>query len=65
MSKFIVAHPKLYMNVDGKMAHVSKGTELAMDDKDAKSLLSKGKILAKGSGKKVDVGSKKKGDSAS
>jgi len=54
---FIVTHPKLYMMVKGKLAHVEKGTELSMDEKHAQSLIDQGKVLVKGQGKKVDVGS--------
>lgn len=52
---FVVTHPKLYMRVDGKMTQVENGTEVSMDAKSAASLLKQGKILAKGSGKKVNI----------
>tara|TARA_R110002051_G_scaffold324424_2_gene421619 strand:+ start:20517 stop:20699 length:183 start_codon:yes stop_codon:yes gene_type:complete len=52
---FIVTHPKLYMKVDGKLAHIETGTELSMEENSAKSLLTQGKILVKASGKKVNV----------
>ncbi len=56
--KFVVVHPKHYMRVDGKMAHIETGAEISMEEKDAKSLLKQGKILAVGASKKVNVGAK-------
>lgn len=53
---FIVTHPKLYMKVKGKLAHVETGTEVSLDEKYAESLLKQKKVLVKGQGKKVDVG---------
>lgn len=55
---FIVTHPKLYMKVKGKTVLMPKDTELSMEPKDAKSLIKQGKILVKGEGKKVEVGTK-------
>lgn len=55
---FVVTHPKLYMKVKGKLAHVEKGTEVSMEETDAKSLVHQGKILVKGEGKKVTIESK-------
>lgn len=57
---FVVTHPKLYMKVEGKLAHVEKGTEVSLEEKHAASLLKQGKVLVKGEGKKVEVGSSKK-----
>jgi len=55
---FIVAHPKHYMKVKGKMIHVEKGTEITLEEKDAKSLVKQEKILVSGSKKKLAVGDK-------
>lgn len=55
---FVVTHPKLYMKVEGKLAHIENGTEVSLDEKHAASLLKQGKVLVKGQGKKVDVGDK-------
>ena len=55
---FVVTHPKLYMKVEGKLAHVETGTEVSLDEKHAESLLKQGKVLVKGEGKKVEVGAK-------
>lgn len=52
---FVVTHPKLYLKVDGKLALIAKGTEVKMDAKSASSLVKQGKILEKGSGKKVTI----------
>jgi len=52
---FIVGHPKQFLKVDGKLKHVVKGTEVTMDEKHAASLVKQGKLLVKGSGKKVDI----------
>ena len=57
---FIVAHPKHYMKVKGKMINIEKGTEVTMEEKDAKSLVKQGKLLAVGAKKKVAVGDKPK-----
>lgn len=55
---FVVTHPKLYMSVDGKLKHVTKGTEVSIDEKQASSLLAQKKVLVKGQGKTVDIGEK-------
>jgi len=60
---FVVTHPKLYMKIDGKMESVAVGTEFPMDEKKASSLLKQGKILVKGQGKKVEVGTKEEAKS--
>ncbi len=59
---FIVAHPKLCLKVEGskKMARMEKGSEITLEEKDAKSLVKQGKILAVGVKKKVAVGTKPK-----
>jgi hypothetical protein len=61
--KFIVTHPKLYMKVEGKLAHVETDTEIQLEEKEAKSLLIQGKILAVGTKKTVKVGDNQKADS--
>ena len=53
---FIVTHPKLYMKVGGKLAHIETGTEVEMEEKQAASLLKQGKVLVTGQGKKVELG---------
>jgi len=55
--QFIVGHPNQYLKVDGKLARVKKGTEVTMEEKHAASLVKQGKLLVKGEGKKVNVGS--------
>ena len=57
---FVVTHPKLYLKVEDekgnkKLALIAKGTEVTMDAKKAASLVKQGKILVKGSGKKVTI----------
>lgn len=54
--KFVVTHPKLYMKVGSSLRHIETGTEIALTEGEAKSLLKQGKILAQGSQKKVNVG---------
>jgi len=61
---FIVAHPKHYMKVKGKMTHIETGVEITMEEKDAKSLVKQGKILAVGVKKKVTVDGKAEADKA-
>lgn len=62
MSKkqFVVAHPKLYLKVEGKMACVEKGTEISLDEKQSASLLKQKKILVKGSGQTANISDKAK-----
>jgi len=57
---FVVTHPKLYMKVKGRLAHVEKGTEVSLDEKHAESLLKQGKVLVQGKNKTVDVGGSEK-----
>jgi hypothetical protein len=51
MSIFIVTHPKLYLKIDidgkRKMIHAVKGTEVELTNKEAKSLVSKGRLTLK------------------
>jgi len=54
---FIVAHPKQFLKVDGKLAHVKKDSEIVMEEKHAASLVKQGKLLVKGAKPKVEVGS--------
>ena len=61
--KFVVTHPKLYMKVDGRMAHIETGAEISLEEKEAKSLETQGKILAVGAKKTVKVGDNSKSDS--
>lgn len=64
---FVVTHPKLYLKVEDekgnkKLALIAKGTEVTMDAKKAESLVKQGKILVKGSGKKVTINDEDKKD---
>lgn len=60
---FIVTHPKLSMKLEGskKMARIEQGSEITLEEKDAKSLVKQGKILALGARKKVKVGGNTEG----
>ena len=52
---YIVTHPKLYLKAEGgKLAQASKGTEVTLEEKDAKSLLAKNRLKLK-TGVKKDV----------
>ena len=51
----IVVHPKLFMAVGGKLQHVPKGTEIALAADHAKRLIAKGRVLAIGEQKAVDL----------
>jgi len=50
---FVVAHPKLYLKVDGKLSHVEKGTEYTCEEKHAEDLLKKGKLVTAAEAKKA------------
>ena len=51
--KRIVAHPKLYMRVDGKLQHIPKGTELTLTEGKAKDMGAK--VLDPKEAKKLDA----------
>ena len=51
----VVAHPKLFMAVDGKLQHVPKGTEITLTSTQAKGLVAKGRVLVVGEKKSVDL----------
>lgn len=51
--KRIVAHPKLYLAVGGKLQHVKKGTELVITKSQAKTM--GGKLLDTSQAKKLDT----------
>lgn len=54
--KRIVAHPKLYLRVEGKLQHIPKGTELTLTKEQAESLGAK--VLDPKEAKKLDATAK-------
>lgn len=50
-----VVHPKLRMAVGGKLQRVPKGTQLALSEIQAKSLLKQGKIVCLKEKKTLDL----------
>ncbi len=54
--KRIVAHPKLYMSVDGKLQHIPKGTELTVTGAQCESLGTK--LMDPAEQKKLDATAK-------
>lgn len=44
---YVVAHPKLFLAVKGKLQKMTPGAEIQLDDKVAQQLLQRGRIVEK------------------
>lgn len=44
---YVIAHPKLFLAVKGKLQKMTLGAEVTLDDKVAESLLKRGRIVEK------------------
>lgn len=51
----VVVHPKFYLSVGGKLQRVSKGTEVALAAKQGERYVKRGRVLAIGEQKAVDL----------
>lgn len=51
----VVVHPKQYLSVGGKLKHVPKGTEVTLSAKQGERLAKRGRVLAVGQNKAVDL----------
>ena len=61
----VIQHRKQYLSVGGKLQHVPKGTEVALDAKQGARLAKRGRVLVIGEQKAVDLtGDGKAGDTA-
>ena len=63
-STHVVVHPKQYLAVGGKLQHVPKGSEVALSSKQGERLVKRGRVLAIGQKKVIDLTDTSKDDAA-
>lgn len=51
----VIVHPKQYMAVGGKLQHVPKGTEVAIEAKQGERMVKRGRVMVIGVQKAVDL----------
>ncbi len=51
----VVVHPKFYLSVGGRLKRVPKGTEVALSAKQGERYVERGRVLAIGEQKAVDL----------